>query len=227
MQQKWAPGLLFAWRIIFVQIMELKTLTNQTIALAGVAQAAALVQQLATRGTCDQEALNASIGSVLKIDSGTVLDVYGGLDGLKLGLKQLQTQMAGYRVDNPEQARYAATLVFLENQLSSRKDLLDAIRSGVEKAQAQSEHFGVLHENVLANLGEVYHSTVSTLQPRIMVNGEQVYLSRPETVNKIRALLLAGIRSVILWKQCGGARWKFIFYRKKIQKELENLLKQV
>jgi high frequency lysogenization protein len=227
MQQKWAPGLLFAWRIIFVQIMELKTLTNQTIALAGVAQAAALVQQLATRGTCDQEALNASIGSVLKIDSGTVLDVYGGLDGLKLGLKQLQTQMAGYRVDNPEQARYAATLVFLENQLSSRKDLLDAIRSGVEKAQAQSEHFGGLHENVLANLGEVYHSTVSTLQPRIMVNGEQVYLSRPETVNKIRALLLAGIRSVILWKQCGGARWKFIFYRKKIQKELENLLKQV
>jgi high frequency lysogenization protein len=207
--------------------MELKTLTNQTIALAGVAQAAALVQQLATRGTCDQEALNASIGSVLKIDSGSVLDVYGGLNGLKLGLKQLQSQMTGYRVDNPEQARYAATLVFLENQLSSRKDLLDSIRGGIEKAQAQSEHFGVLHENVLANLGEVYHSTVSTLQPRIMVNGEQVYLSRPDTVNKIRALLLAGIRSVILWKQCGGARWKFIFYRKKIQKELENLLKQV
>jgi high frequency lysogenization protein len=207
--------------------MELKTLTNQTIALAGIAQAAALVQQLATKGTCDQEALNASIGSVLKIDSGSVLDVYGGLNGLKLGLKQLQSQMSGYRVDNPEQARYAATLVFLEKQLSSRKDLLDSIRSGIEKAQAQSEHFGVLHENVLANLGEVYHSTVSTLQPRIMVNGEQVYLSRPDTVNKIRALLLAGIRSVILWKQCGGARWKFIFYRKKIQKELENLLEQV
>jgi high frequency lysogenization protein len=207
--------------------MELKTLTHQTIALAGVAQAAALVQQLATRGTCDQEALNASIGSILKIDSASVLDVYGGLSGLTLGLKQLQAQMTGYRVDNPEQARYAATLVFLENQLSSRKDLLDAIRSGVEKAQAQSEHFGPLHENVLANLADVYHGTVSTLQPRIMVNGEQVYLSRPDTVNKIRALLLAGIRSVILWKQCGGARWKFIFYRKKIQKELENLLKQV
>ncbi|WP_374088664.1 high frequency lysogenization protein HflD [Methylomicrobium lacus] len=207
--------------------MELKTLTNQTIALAGVAQAAALVQQLATRGTCDQEALTASIGSLLKIDSASVLDVYGGLDGLKLGLKELQKQMTGYRIDNPEQARYAATLVFLERQLSSRKDLLASIRLGVEKAQAQSEHFGLLHENVLANLGEVYHSTVSTLQPRIMVNGEQAYLSRPDTVNKIRALLLAGIRSVILWKQCGGARWKFIFYRKKMQQELESLLKQV
>jgi high frequency lysogenization protein len=207
--------------------MELKTLTNQTIALAGVAQAAALVQQLATRGTCDQDALNASIGSVLKIDSENVLDVYGGLSGLKLGLKQLQSQMTGYKIDNPEQARYAATLVFLEKQLSSRKEMLKAIRLGVEKAQAQKEHFGLLHENVLANLGEVYHSTISTLQPRIMVNGEQAYLSRPDIVNKIRALLLAGIRSVILWKQCGGARWKFIFYRKKIQKELEDLLKQI
>jgi high frequency lysogenization protein len=210
-----------------VQIMELKTLTNQTIALAGVAQAAVLVQQLATQGSCDQVALAASIGSVLKIDSDSVTDVYGGLNGLKLGLKQLQAQMTGYKINNPEQARYAATLVFLENQLSSRKDLLDAIRIGVEKAQAQSEHFGLLHENVLANLGEVYHCTISTLQPRIMVNGDQVYLSRPDTVNKIRALLLAGIRSVILWKQCGGARWKFIFYRKKMQKELESLLKQV
>ena len=207
--------------------MELKTLTNQTIALAGVAQAAALVQQLATRGTCDQAALTASIGSLLKIHSDSVTDVYGGLDGLKLGLKQLQLQMTGYKIDNPEQARYAATLVFLESQLSSRKDLLDAIRVGVEKAQAQSEHFGILHDNVVANLGEVYHSTISTLQPRIMVNGDQVYLSRPDTVNKIRALLLAGIRSVILWKQCGGVRWKFIFYRKKMQKELEGLLKQI
>lgn len=226
-KQAWARLTRPAPSSLCAKSMALKTFTNQTIALAGVAQAAALVQQLATRGSCDQEAFAASIGSIFKIDSDSVLDVYGGLDGLKLGLKQLQTQMTGYRIDNPEQARYAATLVFLENQLSSRKDLLAGIRAGVEKADAQSEHFGILHENVLANLADLYHTTVSTLQPRIMVNGDQAYLSRPDTVNKIRALLLAGIRSVILWKQCGGARWKFIFYRKKLQKELQDLLKQV
>jgi high frequency lysogenization protein len=60
-----------------------------------------------------------------------------------------------------------------------------------------------------------------------MVNGEQDYLSRPEIANKIRALLLAGIRSAILWKQCGGTRWKFLFFRKKIQNELKNLLNQI
>jgi high frequency lysogenization protein len=207
--------------------MQLNTITNQTIALAGIAQAAALVQQLATTGAADPTAMEASIASVLKIDSGSVIDVYGSLAGIKLGLEQLNVQMTGYKIVNPEQARYSASLVFLENQLSGRKDLLKLIQIGITKAQAQSEHFGSLHENVLANLGEVYQSTISTLQPRIMVNGEQEYLSRPDVANKIRACLLAGIRSAILWKQCGGTRWKFLFFRKKIQAELQILLKQV
>jgi high frequency lysogenization protein len=207
--------------------MQLNTITNQTIALAGIAQAAALVQQLATTGTADADAMEASIASILKIDSDSVTDIYGGLPGLKLGLEQLHEQMTGYKIVNPEQARYSASLVFLEKQLSGRKDMLKTIRNGVEKAKLQSEHFGPMHENVLANLGEIYHSTISTLQPRIMVNGEPGYLSRPDIVNKIRALLLAGIRSAILWKQCGGTRWKFLFFRKKIQVELENLLKQI
>jgi high frequency lysogenization protein len=208
--------------------MQLNTITNQTIALAGVAQAAALVQQLATTGTTDPAAMETSIASILKIDSDSVIDIYGGsLTGIKLGLTQLNVQMNGFKIVNPEQARYSASLVFLENQLSGRKDLLKSIHTGVTKAQAQSEHFGLLHENVLANLGEVYQSTISTLQPRIMVNGEEKYLSRPDIANKIRACLLAGIRSAILWKQCGGARWKFLFFRKKIQAELQILLKQV
>ncbi len=207
--------------------MQLNTITNQTIALAGIAQAAALVQQFATKGRCDPVALETSIASVLKIDSDSVIDVYGSLSGLSLGLTQLDIQMTGYKIVNPEQARYSASLVFLENQLSQHKNLLKIIQTGIIKAQSQSEHFGLMHENVFANLGEVYQNTISTLQPRIMVNGEQNYLSRNEVANKIRACLLAGIRSAILWRQCGGTRWKFLFYRKKIQAELQILLKQI
>lgn len=207
--------------------MELKTITNQTIALAGIAQVSVLVQQLATTGTCDQPALEASISSVLKIDSNSVTDIYGGLSGLKLGFEQLNSQLNGTKPPNPEQARYAASVVFLERKLANRKDMLNTIKTGIEKAQAQAEQFGLLHENVIANLGNLYHSTVSTLQPRIMVNGDQTYLSRFDIANKIRALLLAGIRAALLWRQCGGSRWKIIFYRKKIQNELQNLIKQI
>lgn len=207
--------------------MELNNLTNQTIALAGIAQVAVLVQQLATTGICDQQAMEASIGSILKIDSDSVGDIYGGLAGLKLGLEQLDGQITGEKAPNPEQARYAAAIVFLERRLSDRKDMLSTIQAGIVKAQSQSEEFGVLHGNVLANLGSLYQSTISTLQPRVMVNGDQSYLARPDIASKVRALLLAGVRSALLWRQCGGSRWKFIFYRKKIQTELQYLLKQI
>lgn len=207
--------------------MQLNTYSNQTIALAGIAQAAALVDQLAMTGTADPIALEASIGSILKIDSDSVSDVYGGVPGLKLGLSQMQAQMSGYKIASHQQARYAASIVYLENQLSRNKDMLKAIQAGITKAQAQSEHFGLLHENVLANLGDIYFNTVRTLAPPVMVNGEQEYLSRPDTANKIRVLLLAGVRSALLWKQCGGSRWKFLFHRKKIMTELQELLKQV
>jgi high frequency lysogenization protein len=42
---------------------------------------------------------------------------------------------------------------------------------------------------------------------------------------KIRALLLAGIRAALLWRQAGGDRWKLIFSRSAMQKEAQQLLK--
>lgn len=207
--------------------MPLKTVTHQAIALAGVAQACTLVQQLATTGSADSKAMEASIGSVLKIDADSVTDIYGGLAGVELGLKQLDRQLTGRSIADPEQARYAASLVYLERQLSNRPEMLKTITIGIGKAHSQAEHFGLLHENVFANLGDLYHNTISTIPPRIMVNGEPEYLSNPNTVNKIRALLLAGIRSALLWRQCGGARWKFLLFRKKLQDEIKYLLTQL
>ncbi len=207
--------------------MSLKNTTNQTIALAGISQVCLLVQQLATKGTADASALEASISSILKIDSESVSDIFGGLSPLKPGLEQLQQQMTGRHIANPEQGRYAAQLVFLEMQLSNRPEMLKQIRIGIEKAEAQAEAFGVMHENILASLGDLYHSTISTLPPRIMVNGNEDFLAQPDIINKIRALLLAGIRSTLLWRQCGGTRWKFLFFRKKIQDEIAFLLTKV
>ncbi len=207
--------------------MSLNTFTNQAIALAGLSQACLLVKQIATTGTADQSAIEASINSVLKIDSDGVIDIYGDLSNLRPGLKQLEQQMLNQTTADRDQARYAASLIILEKQLANRPEMLTTIGTGISVAQAQSENFGILHENVLAKLGDLYHSTISTIQPRIMVNGEQEYLGQPNTVNKIRALLLAGIRSAMLWRQCGGARWKFLFYRKKLQDEIHFLISQI
>lgn len=207
--------------------MALASTRNQTLALAGIAQACFLVRQLATTGNADQTAFTASIGSLLKIDAASVEDVFGDLGGLRIGLEQLDKQLTSRLVANPEQARYAAQLIYLQKQLSKQTNMLQNIRSGIERAQAQAEHFGILHQNVLANLADLYHSTLSTLQPRIMITGDQHYLGDQVTVNKIRTLLLAGIRATLLWRQCGGSRWHLLLFRSKLQQEAQSLLSQI
>lgn len=208
--------------------MELDTLTNQVMALAGIAQSVALVHELATKGKADTHALETAVTSLLKTDSDSVLDVYGNeLANLKIGLTHLKSQLTGYEIAYPDQARYAASLVFLEQQLSEMPAMLKTISGGLERAKSQTEHFSLTHENVLANLGNVYVQTISKLQPRIMINGVPDYLSRPEIADKIRTCLLAGIRSAMLWKQCGGRRWKFLLFRKKTVAEVERLLGQL
>ena len=204
-----------------------KTLTYQSIALAGIAQSTYLVDQLATQGKADNAGIEASLSSLLIMEPDNPVDIYGGLAGIKLGLEKLNEQLSSNQITNPEQARYAASLVFLESKFSQDPAMQKSVQDKIKIAQAQNEHFGITHENVIANLADIYHRTISTINPRIMINGDQSYLAQPETINKIRALLLAGIRSAMLWKQCGGSRWRFIFFRRKIQAEVDFLLSEL
>jgi len=204
----------------------LKSIRNQTIALAGVSQAVYLVQQLAKRGIAETSTIESSISSVLRIDADNVDDVFGGLGGIAMGLRKLGRQLLSSNTMDPEQARYAAVLVFLEKKLMQDHGMVKKLRVGVEKAAAIAENRPVLDDAVIGALAETYQGTVSQLSPKIMVNGEQIHLTNLENANRIRALLLAGIRSVVLWKQCGGSRFKFFFTRGKILAQTQQLLKE-
>ncbi|RLA23258.1 MAG: lysogenization regulator HflD, partial [Gammaproteobacteria bacterium] len=196
--------------------MTVISIKNQTIALAALHQAAALVQEVATRGTADQDQLATCVGSILKIDSDSAISIYGSTDNLHLGLEKLEQQLSGRNNLDPMLMRYTTALIYLEAALSKLPDMQKTITAGIEKTISQTEMFPLLHENIIASLGDIYENTISTLQPRVIVNGEEVYLTTPHNKNKIRALLLSGIRAALLWRQCGGSRWKIIFQRKKI-----------
>jgi high frequency lysogenization protein len=59
-----------------------------------------------------------------------------------------------------------------------------------------------------------------------MVSGESQHLSNPDQANKIRALLLAGMRSAVLWAQLGGSRWQILLWRRRLTQEAERILKE-
>ncbi len=182
------------------------TLEDRTLALGGVFQAAALVKQLAYRGDCDRAAASASLNSILRIDSQDVAQVFSGQQGVQLGLKTLLKEVGSGQRDL-EITRYVVNLLHLQRKLLKRKHLLDEIATGIARSQEQVEHFGLEHVNTLAGMAEIYAQTISTLTPRIMVNGDARHLQNSDTANRIRALLLGGIRAAVLWNQCGGSRW--------------------
>jgi high frequency lysogenization protein len=65
---------------------------------------------------------------------------------------------------------------------------------------------------------------LSTFNYRIQVKGEQKFLENPENINKVRALLLAGVRSAVLWRQKGGSRLQLLFSRAKTLQTTTRLL---
>ncbi|NIR32667.1 MAG: high frequency lysogenization protein HflD [Gammaproteobacteria bacterium] len=201
---------------------------NRVIALAGLFQAAALVQQIARDGSADAEAFQVSMESVLRLDAETPEAVYGGRRGLRLGLTELCKQLDKAREGrDADLVRYALSLMFLERKFMRRRDLLDAVRQGVETANAQAEHFSPTHSNVVAKLADLYLNTISTLTPRIIVTGDPNYLNNPENANKIRSALLAGVRATVLWRQLGGNRLRLLFTRRRVLTTAREMLEAI
>ncbi len=188
----------------------------RTCALAGVFQAAQLADTLANQGSIDDAALACSVHSLFETDPQQPLDVFGSLQNLQTGFATLINQLGR---DNSQRnidiARYVVTQLYLERQLAKNSDMLETLANGIELAKRQAEHFSATHENVIANLADLYTRTISTLGQRIMVNGEQHYLTTTAISNKIRTVLLAGIRSAVLWQQLGGRRWHILFHRRR------------
>lgn len=187
---------------------------ERVLALAGVFQAAALVQQLAQDGRCDDVALERSLASVFRIDAPDVATVFGGVGGVRLGLRTLLTQLESRQPDVGV-TRMAITVLRLERRLSRRRDLSTTLHEGIVATQRQVDHFGLMHGNVAARLAELYVSTLSTLRPRVMVTGAALQLQQQHVVERIRAALLAAIRAAVLWHQVGGRQWHLLLHRRR------------
>lgn len=200
-------------------------LRNQVLALAGLFQAGYLVDRLANSGQVEALPFESTIGSILQLDPRTTEDVYAGVDGVRRGLQVLRDILGS--AEEPHHGtvvRYVINLLHLERKLSGNKEMLMVLRARLEQANQQARHFDTTHENVLASLDSIYQDTLSTFTFRIQVTGESVYLRDDAVAHKVRALLLAGVRSAMLWRQLGGRRWHLLFRRRRLQETCAALL---
>lgn len=200
------------------------TLYDRTIAFAGICQAVKLVQQVAQTGRCDNEMLTATLESILVTDPANTLAVYHSDEAnLCIGLEALVKDIDNTSSGN-ELTRYLVGVMALERKLSGRRDSMAQLGNSIKYIKRQTEHFELLEEQMLSNIASVYLDIISPLGPRIQVSGTPAQLQIPQVQHKVRALLLAAIRSAVLWRQVGGKRRHLIFGRKQMVEQAKILL---
>ncbi|MGR5048688.1 high frequency lysogenization protein HflD [Photobacterium damselae] len=200
------------------------TLYDRTIAFAGICQAVKLVQQVAQTGRCDNEMLTATLESILVTDPANTLAIYHSDEAnLRIGLEALVKDIDNTSSGN-ELTRYLVGVMALERKLSGRRDSMAQLGDRIDHLKRQTEHFELLEEQMLSNIASVYLDIISPLGPRIQVSGTPAQLQIPQVQHKVRALLLAAIRSAVLWRQVGGKRRHLIFGRKQMVEQAKILL---
>jgi high frequency lysogenization protein len=200
----------------------MSSLDDRMLALAGLAQALAQVRRIADTGQADAAILATALDSVFRIDADSPAAVYGGETALRPGLLLLRDY---FRNETRDELlpRLALAVLQLERRFA-RDPMAQQVHDGILALAPSAERLGSVHPEVLATLGSLYSDTVSHLRPRVMVQGNPHYLGQAGVVAEIRAVLLAALRSAVLWRQLGGSLWDFLLRRRDMVAAIEAAL---
>jgi high frequency lysogenization protein len=196
----------------------------QTMCLAATLQCCISIQRLARHGATDENMLTRMVATVLDFSTVEPEKLYGGAQTLKTGLKFIQDsgpgQMDSDRVEvlsltNAVQQiqKVLVNTPVIQNSLGEKLNYLHSQELGFPYSNDSWEKFN-----------QIYIKTLGTLEPKIIVKGEQNWLQNPLTVAKIRSGLLAAVRSAYFWNSLGGKRWHLLLLRKQYINNARTLL---
>jgi high frequency lysogenization protein len=198
---------------------------ERVLALAGLAQALQQVRRIADTGHSEASTVRTAMDSVFRIDAGSTETVYGSASDVTSGLRLLQDYFNNQARDEIL-PRLALAVLQLERRFVKEPATVAAVVTGIGETASRATELGdSSHPDVLAALGALYADTISHLRPRVMVQGNPHYLGQAGVVSEIRALLLAAVRSAVLWRQLGGSLWDFLFAKRAMAAAVERALR--
>ena len=203
--------------------IENDSIESRVLALGGMLQALAQVRRIAETGQSESEPVRVALDSVFRIDAADTQAVYGDAASLRVGLRLLRDYLANSNRDQVL-GKLGLAVLQLERRFVGEDAVVTQVQTGLRGLEAPAQRLGSTHPDVVAGLGSLYADTVSTLRPRVMVQGNPHYLGQAGVVAEIRALLLAALRSAVLWRQSGGSPWDFLFQRGAMARAVEDLL---
>ena len=172
------------------------------------------------------------LNSVIQTSPESTLAVYGSDQAnIKTGLTDLVEHLGDNdkksKVKDPEFTRYIISLINLERKLTKQPKQMAQLGERIEATQRQLEHYPITSETIVSSFASIYSDIISPLGARIQVTGEPSILKQTTNQHKIRALLLAGIRGAVLWRQVGGKRRTILFSRAKLVNTAKQLLSTI
>ena len=192
-----------------------RELKNETISLGAIYQACNEIKKIAWQGQINNNIIEPLINSVYQTTSEEIEDVFISIKRLNSGLDFLRRQLVGDAFSRDgEVSRYFEAIGILVKNMNKKDDVLNKLRTELTK-QSMPINEDNLDQHALF-LSELYLSTISTVEPRIIVNGDNKYLTDKKNAAMIRSLLLCAIRSYILWQQSGGSKFRILLFKKKI-----------
>lgn len=198
------------------------------LALAAVCQAATLTQEVAHKGEAPQEYVEASLHSLVITDPKSTEEVFGGLDKIRLGFVSLESQLSNKALSkDAEITRYVASILGLERKLARKPKAVAQLAERISHIQRQQSHIDLYSNQMIANLASIYSDIISPLGPKIQVSGSPPQIKQVHVQQRIRALLLTGVRAAVLWRQLGGKRRNILLQRRKILHSVREILTQL
>ena len=206
-----------------------RTLIEQrTLALAGVAQAARIVDLAAKTGSWPTPFVEASIHSLFCFEPDAVDAVFGTPQGIRLGLEQLSACLSLSQDESAAQTlRYTLAMLQLEKRFAKRDDLQSIVHARLKHAAYGADNFSSSINTLTSGIAAIYQDTLSTLPYRIKITGSAQHLNSPQVADLVRSLLLCGVRAAFLWRQLGGSRFKLMLSRGDIRDTAARLARDI
>ena len=190
------------------------------LALAGLVQALKQVRRVAETGQADAAVLSTAVDSVFRIDAESPDAIYGDVRALRPGLLLLRDYFRS-QSDDEFLPKLALAVTQLERRFVRDDAMAQEVHERIVALAPAAARLGSTHPEVLAGLGKLYAETVSHLRPRVMVQGNPHYLAQADIVAEIRAVLLAALRSAVLWRQMDGSLWDFLLRKRELVETVE------
>ena len=209
-----------------INIVSRHSAKEQVTAFTGLLQSASLAHRISTSGVEDNFDLTTGIKSIFCTCPKKTIDVYGSYHNLINGQKILDAILQKKpRVLKSNVLKYSLAMYVTSKKLMKNPVISQQVISGLNQIKLTYNTNNILDPLLIESLNKLYLNTISKIKPRIIISGNAKYLKNEQLSCKVRCALFAGIRSAILWQQCGGRLWHLVCCKSRLIQALEQCKK--